>query len=183
MLAAGGAIKAAELGFDKKPAFGLIRPPGHHASADSCWGFCFFNNMSIALLRLISEKKIKSAFILDFDLHTGDGNINILKSNVPDIRILNPSSGNESHYMEEVVNTFESLKKDEIDIVCASAGFDNAIGDWGGTLSTNAYREIGNCMREYSEKLCEGRRFAILEGGYNFELMPTNLNAFCKNFG
>lgn len=39
-LAAGGAIMAAEKAYDGVPAFAVIRPPGHHASADSCWGFC-----------------------------------------------------------------------------------------------------------------------------------------------
>ena len=70
-LAAGGAILAAKEGYIGNPTFAVIRPPGHHASADSCWGFCFFNNISISLLKLYSEKKIKSAFVLDFDLHTG----------------------------------------------------------------------------------------------------------------
>ena len=42
-LAAGGAIQAAGIGL-VEPCFGLIRPPGHHASAGSAWGFCFFNN-------------------------------------------------------------------------------------------------------------------------------------------
>ena len=76
-LAAGGAIMAAEKAYDGDPAFAVIRPPGHHASADSCWGFCYFNNVSISLLKLYSENKISKAFILDFDLLTGDGNINI----------------------------------------------------------------------------------------------------------
>jgi len=71
-LAAGGAILAAEESYKGNPTFAVIRPPGHHASADSCWGFCYLNNMSISLLKLFSEKKIKSAFILDFDLHNGD---------------------------------------------------------------------------------------------------------------
>jgi len=70
-LAAGGAILAAEEGYNTNPAFAVIRPPGHHASSDSCWGFCYFNNISISLLKLFSEGKIKSAFVLDFDLHTG----------------------------------------------------------------------------------------------------------------
>ena len=70
-LAAGGAILSAEEAFNGNPIFAVIRPPGHHASADSCWGFCYFNNISISLLKLYSEGKIKSAFVLDFDLHTG----------------------------------------------------------------------------------------------------------------
>jgi acetoin utilization deacetylase AcuC-like enzyme len=68
-LAAGGAILAAEEGYKGDPTFAVIRPPGHHASADSCWGFCYFNNMSISLLKLFSDKMINSAFVLDFDLH------------------------------------------------------------------------------------------------------------------
>ena len=101
ILAAGGAIKAAELAYEGEPSFGCIRPPGHHASYDSCWGFCFFNNVAVSLLKLGSEGKIKSAFILDFDLHTGDGNINILRKK-EGFTILNPSSHDEKAYLEEI---------------------------------------------------------------------------------
>ena len=76
-LAAGGAIQAARIGLSE-PCFGLIRPPGHHASAASSWGFCYFNNMAVALLTLKKEGLIETATILDFDLHYGDGNVNIL---------------------------------------------------------------------------------------------------------
>jgi acetoin utilization deacetylase AcuC-like enzyme len=71
ILAAGGSILATEEAYQGNPTFAVVRPPGHHASADSCWGFCYLNNISISLLKLYSEKKIKSAFVLDFDLHTG----------------------------------------------------------------------------------------------------------------
>ena len=103
-LAAGGAIMAAEKAYEGDPAFAVIRPPGHHASADSCWGFCYFNNVSISLLKLFSEKKIKKAFILDFDLHTGDGNINILQNRNDGFKvsILNPVSFERKSYLREV---------------------------------------------------------------------------------
>jgi len=181
-LAAGGAILAAEEGYKANPTFAVIRPPGHHASADSCWGFCYFNNISISLLKLFSEGKIKSAFVLDFDLHTGDGNINILTFRDDDFRvkILNPDSSGRTNYLKEVQNYMEEL--DNIDIFVASAGFDQGIEDWGHLLYPEDYFELGKLMKEYSEKLCEGRRYALLEGGYNHDVLPKNVKSFCNGF-
>lgn len=179
-LAAGGAIHAAKEAYNGSPSFAVIRPPGHHASADSCWGFCYFNNISISLLKLYSEKKIKSAFILDFDLHTGDGNINILQNRDDDfsVKILNPNGGNRNSYMSEVEDFMKNLKN--IDIFVASAGFDQGIQDWGHLLHPEDYFELGKLMKEYSLKLCEGRRYALLEGGYNHNVLPKNVDSFCK---
>ena len=181
-LAAGGSILAAEEGFKGNPTFAVIRPPGHHASADSCWGFCYFNNISISLLKLFSEGKIKSAFVLDFDLHTGDGNINILKhrSDRFKVKILNPSSSGRVNYVKEVEKYIQNLEN--IDIFVASAGFDEGIEDWGNKLYPEDYHELGHLMKEYSEKLCEGRRYALLEGGYNHSVLPKNVKSFCNGF-
>ncbi|MFX1395005.1 MAG: histone deacetylase family protein, partial [Promethearchaeota archaeon] len=153
----------------------------HHASADSCWGFCYFNNMSISLLKLFYEKKIKSAFILDFDLHFGDGNVNIL-TNRDDfkVKILNPDSSSRANYIREVEEYMKNL--DDIDIFAASAGFDQGIQDWGHLLYPDDYTELGRLMKEYSKKLCNGRRYAILEGGYNHDVIGKNVYAFCKGF-
>ena len=52
-MAAGGAILGAELACKGEPTFAAVRPPGHHASPGSHWGFCFFNNVAIAIERLI----------------------------------------------------------------------------------------------------------------------------------
>jgi acetoin utilization deacetylase AcuC-like enzyme len=182
-LAAGGAILAAEEAYKSNPSFAVIRPPGHHASADSCWGFCFFNNMSISLLRLFSEKKIKNAFVLDFDLHFGDGNVNILTNRNDDIKvdILNPESSGRTNYLKEVENYMANLPSD-IDIFAASAGFDEYELDWGHKLKTEDYFELGKLMKKYSEKVCNGRRYAILEGGYYHEDLGKNVNAFCQGF-
>jgi acetoin utilization deacetylase AcuC-like enzyme len=181
-LAAGGAIMAAEKAYQGDAAFAVIRPPGHHASADSCWGFCYFNNMAISLLRLYSEKKIKSAFVLDFDLHTGDGNINILEKRNDEfiVSILNPVSVERTDYLRKV----EAYMKDitDVDIFAASAGFDQGIDDWGALFHPEDYKELGRLMKEYSEKLCKGRRYAILEGGYNHNALGINTDSFCEGF-
>ncbi len=179
ILAAGGAIEAAELACAGAPAFGCIRPPGHHASRDSCWGFCFFNNMAVSLLRLKEEGKISSAFILDFDLHRGDGNINILGSE-DGITIMNPCGSAERDYLREIASVLGETG--DCDIVAVSAGFDEYVKDWGGKLSTQAFHDIGVMMRDFSEKHCRGKRYALLEGGYCYEDLGINIHAFCEGF-
>ena len=181
-LAAGGAIKTAEGSFDGNPAFAVIRPPGHHASTNSCWGFCFINNMSVSLLKLFAENKIKSAFVLDFDLHTGDGNINILENRDDGfkVNILNPQSRSRVNYLAEVENHMKNLA--DIDIIAASAGFDQGINDWGGLLTAADYNTLGVLMKTHSERLCEGRRYAIFEGGYYHPDLGKHVDAFCQGF-
>ena len=179
VLAAGGAIETAERAWAGEPSFGCIRPPGHHASHDNCWGFCFFNNIAVSLLKLEAEEKIKTAFILDFDLHTGDGNINILgKKN--GFSILNPISSGDEEYLKQISSAFS--RAGDYDIIAASAGFDQYTQDWGGNLSTEAFRKIGALIKEFSEQHCRGRRFALLEGGYCYEDLGINIHAFCEGF-
>lgn len=178
-LAAGGAIKAAELACEGKPTFALIRPPGHHASPNSAWGFCFFNNMGIALEKLRKEGKIQSAYVLDFDLHTGDGNINSLRKR-PEVHILNPRSSDREDYLGEVSNDLE--KSNDYEIIGVSAGFDEHVEDWGGKLTTSDYRKLGSMVRDFSEERCKGRRFALLEGGYNHDVLGKNVGNFIEGF-
>jgi len=49
----------------------VVRPPGHHATAERSAGFCFFNNIAIATQKLVNEGK--RVFIFDIDGHHGDG--------------------------------------------------------------------------------------------------------------
>jgi acetoin utilization deacetylase AcuC-like enzyme len=173
-LAAGGAIQAAQIGLSE-PCFGLIRPPGHHASAASSWGFCFFNNMAVALEVLRRQKKIESACVLDIDLHFGDGTVNILdKRNW--VTVVNVKSHSRHHYLQEVE---EIMKNCRADLIGISAGFDNHADDWGGLLYTEDYEEIGYQVRSAANRN-EGGCFGILEGGYNHEVLGKNVLALIQ---
>ena len=69
-----------------------------------------------------------------------------------------------------------------IDIFAASAGFDQGIHDWGNLLTPEDYQELGRLMKQYSERLCKGRRYALLEGGYNHSVIGNNVDQFCQGF-
>ncbi len=53
-------------------AFCAIRPPGHHATKHNSMGFCLFNNIAIAA-RYAQSVGYKRVFIIDFDVHHGNG--------------------------------------------------------------------------------------------------------------
>jgi len=177
LLAAGGAILASETAWKGEPAFGLIRPPGHHASPHSCWGFCYFNNIAIAVQKLLHEEKIRKALILDFDLHFGDGTANTFEKS-REVYYHHPEGSSRDPFLENLHRSLEREK--EFDILAVSAGFDRHEQDWGGLLKTEDYQTIGNWVKEVSLERCQGRRFGVLEGGYNHAVLGLNVKNFLQ---
>jgi acetoin utilization deacetylase AcuC-like enzyme len=53
-------------------AYGLCRPPGHHAGRNLIGGYCYFNNAAIVAQSLIDRGASRVA-ILDVDFHHGNG--------------------------------------------------------------------------------------------------------------
>jgi acetoin utilization deacetylase AcuC-like enzyme len=162
LLAAGGAIMASEIAMSGKPAFGLIRPPGHHASPGSSWGFCYFNNIAISVERLRRLERIRRAVIVDVDLHYGDGTANAFTGN-PDVTYHHVALGGGEVFLDDLASFLDSIR--ECDIIAVSAGFDRHVEDWGEMLETGDYCEAGKLIREFSERACGSRRYAVLEGG------------------
>jgi len=80
-LAVGGMLKASLEVYNGKlrNAFGLIRPPGHHAGFSGVAlgaptvGFCVFNNVAIVAAYMLQKGYIKKVAIFDFDVHHGNG--------------------------------------------------------------------------------------------------------------
>jgi acetoin utilization deacetylase AcuC-like enzyme len=72
--AAGGVVAIAEQLMTKQVPLGLalVRPPGHHATADRAMGFCLLNNVPIAAAHVRSLGLDRVA-IIDWDVHHGNG--------------------------------------------------------------------------------------------------------------
>ncbi len=211
MLAAGGAITAARVVADgmAENAFAMVRPPGHHAKPYMGAGFCYLNNMAIAVKWLQRERKVRRIMILDWDAHHGDGTQEIFYGdptvlfislhqmplypgtgypeetgekegegytvNVP----LPPGAGDECYLMvfEEIIEPIAQDFKPEF--IAVSAGQDNHFTDplTGLALTARGYAELMKRTKELAEDLCNGKLFAVLEGGYSIEaaLPYTNL--------
>jgi len=53
--------------------FAVVRPPGHHAEADQCCGFCIFNSVAVAAAAARAKFGVERVLIVDWDVHHGNG--------------------------------------------------------------------------------------------------------------
>ena len=129
----------------------------------------------------LKEKEGLSRFlIVDIDLHYGNGTADIFSLD-PQVGFLNMEGMEEEKYVETLRKRL-SEKEGRYDMLCVSAGFDCYEKDWGGFISTEGYKVIGEVLKRFSEKFCFGRRFAVLEGGYYLEDLGKNVRSFLDGF-
>lgn len=169
--------------------FSLMRPPGHHATPDRAMGFCYLNNIAIAVLEAAATGA-KRVAVFDFDVHHGNGTEAILV-NRPGVAFFSihlypfyPGTGaanvgnNCSNYPIEPGTPREAyravldralgdLKKYRPDLVAVSAGFDAYVRDplAGGVLEVEDFHWLGRSLRELAVPV-----FSLLEGGYSKNL-------------
>lgn len=79
--AAGGACEMTRclLRGEARVGFSAGRPPGHHAEPSRAMGFCLFDNIAIAAALALSELGLERVFILDWDVHHGNGTAEIFR--------------------------------------------------------------------------------------------------------
>jgi acetoin utilization deacetylase AcuC-like enzyme len=77
--AAGGACEmtGALLAGEGDAGFCGVRPSGHHAEHDRAMGFCLFNNVAVAGAVALAEHGLERIFVLDWDVHHGNGTAEI----------------------------------------------------------------------------------------------------------
>jgi len=165
-LSAGGAIRASEM-----RGFSLLRPPGHHAGragralGASTLGFCYLNNIAIAVRRL--DRK---AVILDIDGHHGNGTQEIFlddpkvtyvslhrSPNYPgtgersERNCLNfplPAGVGDSTYLKTLDQALRQVDMDDVEIIGISAGFDAHKADLASLgLTPHCFRETGRRVK------------------------------------
>jgi acetoin utilization deacetylase AcuC-like enzyme len=177
-LAVGGAIKASEIAIRGEPAFALVRPPGHHAGRKSCWDFCFFNNIAVAVEGLRRSGSVGRVLIVDIDYHYGDGTADIF-AEAPDVVYHHVAANTRREFLKKLARCLEASK---YDLLAVSAGFDAHREDWGSPLETEDYEEIGRLISIFAGERCGGRRFAVLEGGYNTRVLGKCVKSFLHGF-
>ncbi len=73
--AAGGACEMTRslLAGEARTGFCALRPPGHHAEPERAMGFCLFDSVAVAAAMAIAELGLERVFVLDWDVHHGNG--------------------------------------------------------------------------------------------------------------
>jgi acetoin utilization deacetylase AcuC-like enzyme len=75
LLSAGSGLSALELVLDNRAenAYAMLRRSGHHATRESGYGFCIFNNCAIAARAAQQAHDLDRVAIVDIDVHHGNG--------------------------------------------------------------------------------------------------------------
>lgn len=200
LISLSGALSAAAAAFAGEPSFSLMRPPGHHAGQDKVAGFCYLNNLALAVARLQKAKAGLKVAIVDFDVHHGDGTESLVlgRENTSFLSLhqhpLYPGSGGETRgncanipleagtdgdrWLRAFEPALETLLRAKPDILAVSAGFDAYKEDpiAGLKLDRTTFKRIGSLLAQ--SKL---PRFAALEGGYSEDL-PLLVESFLDGF-
>jgi len=195
-LSAGAAILAA-----KTKAFSLMRPPGHHAGREGAAlgaptrGFCYFNNIAIAVKTLDQP-----TLILDIDGHHGNGTQEIFQgdkkvtylslhrhpnypgtgttSNGNCLNFPLPRDCGDTYYTKTLDKVLSSIDMSKFEVVAVSAGFDTHDGDIASLgLTTKGYREIGKKISGLKKPT-----FFVLEGGYKGENVGKDIDQLLNGF-
>ena len=185
-------------------AFCAVRPPGHHAEKDTAMGFCIFNNVAVGAgyAKRLGYKKI---FIIDFDVHHGNGTQHIFEEDCGVFFFSShqspfyPGTGRESEIgrgagvgctyniqvkagsgTKEYLTIYQDILPQKIrdfeaDLVLVSAGYDLHKDDPLAQINVTT-EGIRSIVRSILD-CCAAPKIFVLEGGYNLQALAECVKA------
>jgi acetoin utilization deacetylase AcuC-like enzyme len=197
--AVGAAVAAAEHALDTHdPVFSLMRPPGHHATADRAMGFCYLNQVAVAAVFARQRLGLARVAVWDFDAHHGNGTEEILGGRpgflycsvhehpcYPGTGELSrgncrnwpvPPHAPRDRHLQALGASWDAIVGFRPDLVLVSAGFDAYAGDPITEMSLEAgdFGDFGRWIHRSGLPVA-----AVLEGGYSDDL-PGLVEVFLR---
>lgn len=206
--AAGAGLEAVDriLAGHAKNAFCAVRPPGHHAEPSRASGFCFFNNLAIAVRYAQQRYGIKRIAIVDFDVHHGNGTEAVFANDdsimmcsffqyplFPNSGVDHPAANmhnspvpayTKAEKIRELVERewLPALDAFKPELVFISAGFDAHREDDMGQLDLveKDYVWLTEKVKEIAASYSDGRIISMLEGGYALSALGRSAEAHIR---
>lgn len=206
--AAGAVVKGVDmvLGGEAGNAFAAVRPPGHHAEADTAMGFCLFANAAIGARYALEHHGLSRVAVVDFDVHHGNGTQSLLWDEARALFITSqqmplwPGSGtpDETGAHGNILNlplaadsasvemrsvwrdkAFPRLRSFAPELIIISAGFDAHMDDPLAQLnwSTDDFAWLTGGLCNLAREVCQGRIVSTLEGGYDLNALSAATRA------
>ena len=200
--AAGAAIRAVDIVCDPREcarnAFCCVRPPGHHATPSKAMGFCYFNNVAVAVCHARAAHGLRRVAVVDVDVHHGNGTEAGFATD-HDVLYCSfhqhgagfyPETGGSAAQAANVVNCplergagsaevkrafadriIPALQTFEPQLVLISLGLDALAADplGGMRLEPEDYAWMTRDLCDVANSCCEGRVVSVLEGGYDLK--------------
>ena len=206
LASAGVAVAAVEHGIRTGTAFGVTRPPGHHALGAHAMGFCFLNNVVLAA-RQAQQLGLKQVLIVDWDVHHGNGTQALVERD-PSVRFVSmhqypwyPGTGAEDErgvgnifnipragglpravYARDFLAGVDAAVQGggwQPDLLLISAGFDSLAGDPLGEFTLEP-EDITHWTEALRERMGTRPVVAVLEGGYRLDLLAAGVVALVR---
>lgn len=193
--AAGAGVLAVDLIMkgEVNRAFCAVRPPGHHAERGKAMGFCFYNNIAVAVAHALAVHGLKRVAVVDFDVHYGNGTedaffdeprVTVLSSFQDHLFPDNPvrdlpgrffnlplapgTTGREmrQHYHDQLLPALDAARPQ---LLFVSAGFDAHYADPLAQLrfKEEDYAWLTEQIATIANRHAKGRVLSMLEGGYD----------------
>ncbi len=206
--AAGAAVKAVDLvlGGEVTNAFCAVRPPGHHATREGAMGFCFFNNVAVGAAHALAGHGLERVAIVDFDVHQGNGTIDIFDGNphvlfcstyqhpfyphtppvtghdhVVDLPLA-AGSGSAAFRRAVTDGWLPQIDRFAPQLILVSAGFDAHIRDQLAhfDLTDADFGWVTEQITELAAVHADGRLVSVLEGGYDLVALGASVTAHVR---